>query len=304
MQAPFTRQAAGHAIRRRAATTACKESAMGPLGKSGVAIAVLAALLPLSGQAQAQASAPWDSNTWRFGLTLYLYGPSIDGNFAFPKRSGNGDIVVRSDDVFNSLNGAFMGAFEANNGQWGVFTDFLYVDVSGSKSGTRDFSIGGFDVPSSVSADLDLGIKGSAWTIAGEYRVLRSREAVVDLLAGARLLDVKPRLSWGLSGNVGSLPIASRGGSSEIKASNWDAIVGVKGRFAFGNDLRWFIPAYADIGAGESDLTWQVAGGLGYSFSWGDVLGAWRYMKYDMKSDQAVKDLSLNGPMIGVSFRW
>jgi hypothetical protein len=258
----------------------------------------------LGQEALAQASTPWAGNAWRFGVSLYLYGPSVDGNFAFPRRSGNGDIEVKSDDVFDSLNGAFMGAFEAGNGQWGVFTDFLYVDISGSKSGTRSFSIGGFDVPSSVSADLDLGIKGSAWTIAGEYRVQNTPQATVDLLLGARLLDVKPRLTWGLSGNVGSLPIASRGGSSEIKANNWDAIVGVKGRFAFGDGLRWFVPAYADVGAGESQLTWQVAGGIGYAFGWGDVIGMWRYMKYDMKSDQSVQDLSLNGPMVGVTFRW
>jgi hypothetical protein len=126
----------------------------------------------------------------------------------------------------------------------------------------------------------------------------------VDLLVGARLLDVKPRLTWRLNGNVGSLPIASRGGDSEIKASNWDAIVGVKARFAFGTDSRWFVPGYVDAGAGQSRLTWQAAAGVGYSFAWGDVVGLWRYLSYDMKSDQAVKGLSLNGPMVGATFRW
>ena len=40
------------------------------------------------------------------------------------------------------------------------------------------------------------------------------------------------------------------------------------------------------------------------TFGWGDVVGAWRYLRYDLKSDQAVQDLSFNGPMIGVTFRW
>ena len=254
--------------------------------------------------AAAQSPTPWPTGTWRFAGTLYLYGPSIDASFAFPKRSGSGNIVVDAGDIFDDLNGAFMGAFEANNGQWGMFTDFLYVDVSGSKSGTRNFSIGGVDVPASVTANLDLGIKGSAWTIAGEWRLQSTREATVDVLLGARYLDVKPRLSYGLNGDVNSIPTASRGGSFEIKASNWDAIVGLKARYAFGDRLQWYVPLYADIGAGDSELTWQAAAGLGYSFGWGDVVGAWRYLRYDLKSDQAVQDLSFNGPMIGVTFRW
>ena len=254
--------------------------------------------------AAAQSPTPWRAGTWRFAGTLYLYGPSIDASFAFPKRSGTGNIVVDAGDIFDDLNGAFMGAFEANNGQWGVFTDFLYVDVSGSKSGTRNFSIGGVDVPASVTADLDLGIKGSAWTIAGEWRLQSTREATVDVLLGARYLDVRPRVSFGLNGDVASIPTASRGGSFEIKARNWDAIVGLKARYAFGDRLQWYVPLYADIGAGDSELTWQAAAGLGYSFGWGDVVGAWRYLRYDLKSDQAVQDLSFNGPMIGVTFRW
>src|SRR6476469_3614079 len=252
----------------------------------------------------AQSPTPWRAGTWRFAGTLYLYGPSIDASFAFPKRSGTGNIVVDAGDIFDDLNGAFMGSFEANNGQWGMFTDYLYVDVSGSKSGTRNFSIGGVDVPASVTANLDLGIKGSAWTIAGEWRLQSTREATVDVLLGARYLDVKPRLSYGLNGDVNSIPTASRGGSFEIKASNWDAIVGLKARYAFGDRLQWYVPLYADIGAGDSELTWQAAAGLGYSFGWGDVVGAWRYLRYDLKSDQAVQDLSFNGPMIGVTFRW
>ena len=267
-------------------------------------LAVLAACTTLGHEAAAQSPTPWPAGTWRFAGTLYLYGPSIDASFAFPKRSGSGNIVVDAGDIFDDLNGAFMGAFEANNGQWGVFTDYLYVDVSGSKSGTRNFSIGGVDVPASVTADLDLGIKGSAWTIAGEWRLQSTREATVDVLLGARYLDVKPRLSFGLNGDVDSIPTASRGGSFEIKASNWDAIVGLKARYAFGDRLQWYVPLYADIGAGDSELTWQAAAGLGYSFGWGDVVGAWRYLRYDLKSDQAVQDLSFNGPMIGVTFRW
>ena len=272
--------------------------------RSIIAAVALAAGVTLPGIAPAQTAPMPADGTWRFGASLYLYGPSIDGNVAFPTRGGPGSISVNTDSVFDSINGAFMGSLEANNGRWGVFTDYVYVDISGSKSGSRDFQITNSISPSSVTADLDLKLKGSAWTIAGEYRLAASRALTMDVLAGARMLNVKPRLNWSLGGDLSGIPTAGRGGNLEVEANNWDAIVGLKGRFALGDSGRWSLPFYADVGAGDSDLTWQAAAGLSYSFGWGDVLGMWRYLKYEMKSGQPVADLSFNGPMIGVVFHW
>src|SRR5690348_2137028 len=77
--------------------------------------------IPTVTLAQSTSMVPADGN-WRFGASLYLYLPSIDGNLAFPTRGGNASITVNSDSVFDSLNGAFMGTLEAHNGRWGVFT--------------------------------------------------------------------------------------------------------------------------------------------------------------------------------------
>jgi len=266
------------------------------------AIAVLATTTFLAHEAAAQSPAPWPANDWRFGATLYIYGPQIDSNFTLPKRSGEGTVSVNTSDYFN-ISGAFMGAFEATNGRWGVFTDYLYVDVSGSKSGTRNFSIGQVDLPASVTGDVNVGVKGSAWSILGEYRLQSTRESTADLLFGARLLDVKPRASFRLNGELGTIPPASREGSFEVNESNWDAIIGVKGRYAFGDRLQWYMPVYADIGTGDSRLTWQLAAGIGYSYSWGDILAMWRYVRYDFKSDDIIQDLTFSGPLIGVTFR-
>ena len=76
------------------------------------------------------------------------------------------------------------------------------------------------------------------------------------------------------------------------------------GRFAFGPQREWFVPYYVDVGTGESDLTWQIFGGLGYAFKWGDVLVGWRYLDYEFKSGSRLEDANLNGPMIGLGFHW
>jgi hypothetical protein len=57
-----------------------------------------------------------------------------------------------------------------------------------------------------------------------------------------------------------------------------------------------------DVGTGESKLTWQAAGGLGYAFSWGEVSLLWRYLAYDFKSGNPQQELNFNGPMLGATF--
>ena len=89
-----------------------------------------------------------------------------------------------------------------------------------------------------------------------------------------------------------------------VATTNGDGIVGVKGRYAFGANRAWSVPFYLDIGTGDSDLTWQGAVGLGYSYHWGDIVAMWRYLDYNFKSGKAIEDMNFNGPMLGVTFRW
>jgi len=245
------------------------------------------------------------SDKWQFQAILYAYLPSIGGTTSFPERRAPSSVNVNVDQILNNLNFTFMGTFEARKGRWGLFTDLIYLDVSGDKSGTRDFTIGGRDIPSSLNGNLDLTIKGTVWTIAGEYGAVRDPSAVVDVLAGARLLDMRQTLGYSFSADIGPYAGPGRSGNLDVSASYWDAVVGVKGRFAFGDRRQWFVPYYADVGTGESDLTWQVFGGLGYQFSsWGSVLAGWRYLDYNFKSSSAIESVNFNGPMIGVAFNW
>src|SRR4029450_6597263 len=96
----------------------------------------------------------------------------------------------------------------------------------------------------------------------------------------------------------------NRIGGRSVTGRNWDAIVGVKGRVNFGDNRQWFIPYYVDIGTGQSQFTWQGALGLGYGFSWGEVVATWRYLDYNTKSGHALNDLTINGPLLGVVLNW
>jgi hypothetical protein len=267
-----------------------------------IAALTLAAGALLPGAAFAQ-SAP-EAGKWQFGASVYVFLPTISGAMTFPTGAAAPGISVDADTILGNLKFAFMGTLDAHNGRWGMFTDVIYLDVGGSESQTRSFALGSLGVPAGVNANLDLDLKGTIWTIAGEYRIASDQALKVDALAGARYFGVKPRLSWSISGDVAGFPTAGRSGSKEIDEKNWDGIVGVKGLYRFGANREWNIPFYADVGAGDSDLTWQAAAGLGYSFSWGDLVAMWRYLDYRFKSGDPVGDMNFNGPMVGAMFRW
>ena len=269
-----------------------------------LARAAASTFLALTLAMPATSSAQPLSDDWKFAAVLYGYFPDIGGKTSYPPQTGGSPIDVNIDTIIDNLKFVFMGSFEARKGRWGVFADIVYLDVGGSNSSTRDFQVGNQPIPAGVTSNLTLDLKGTIGTIAGTYRVLATNDAVLDIIGGARVLSVEEKLNYQLIGDLGGLIVPGREGQQTAKDTNWDAIIGVKGRSSFGANREWFIPYYLDVGTGDSKSTWQAIAGLGYSFKWGDVIAAWRYIDYNMKSGSAIEDIDFNGPAIGVAFRW
>lgn len=260
----------------------------------GALAAGLLALLPALAAAQAE-------GPWRYRATLYGYFPSLSGHSRFPADGGGSNIDIDSGKVIDSIDGFFMGAFEAHNGRWGLFTDYMYLSLGSTRQNSRDFTInGGLDV--GTSANLGFDLDGSIWTLAGEYRLPAAVPLTLDVLAGARMFHLHSSARWDISGSIGTLDPARRAGSFDNSHTVWDAIVGLKGRYALGSGQRWIVPFYLDVGTGNSRLTWQASTGLGYAFSWGEISLLWRYLSYEMKDGDPPQQLKFNGPMAGATF--
>ena len=257
----------------------------------------LTGLAPIAAQAQAQPM----SDTWQFELAIYGWFPAISGSTAFPSTGNSGPYIdVSSSDVISALKMVFMGQAEARKGQWGVWTDLVYADLGGSKSASRDYTVGGR--PVNATANLGLDVKSTVWTLAGLYNVSSMPENTTDLLFGARMLNMKQTLNWELSNSIPQLP--GRSGEASADETDWDAIVGIKGRYYLGADRRWFLPYYADLGGGQSKFTWQVNAGVGYRFDWGSTFLTYRYLDYEFKSGNLVQSLTLSGALLGVAFQF
>ena len=266
----------------------------------GAAAACLAAaaVMPLAAQAQGAADA------WQYRASIYGYFPTVSGSSSFPTGGSGPTIDVDASDILDALKFTFMGSFEAQKGQWGVFTDLIYLDLGNTQTASRDFTIGRAGVPAGVTANLSMDLKSWVWTVAGLYSLSATPNNWTNLVFGARMVDLKETLDWGLNGNIGQIGLPSRGGRAEVSQTNWDAIVGVKGLATFGGDRRWVLPYYFDVGTGQSKLTWQALAGVGYSFDWATVTAAWRYLAYDFGSDKNLQDITFSGPFVGLTFRW
>lgn len=250
------------------------------------------------------ASSAQSANDWKFEASVYAYLPDISGRVAFPPPIGGQDVNVDVGTILENLKLAFMGSFEARRGQWGVFTDLVYFDVGNVQDNSKALSLGRIGLPASVNANVSFDLKAFAWSLLGTYSLIAEPDFKLDALAGTRVLDMRPKVNWALTGNVGQISAGDKTGMREVKEQNWDVILGFKGRATFGPDGKWFIPYYLDMGTGESRFTWHAMAGLGYGFGWGDVVASWRYVDYQMKSGSAVEELSFNGPAIAAVFRW
>jgi len=255
-----------------------------------------AALMPATVTAQTAPASP-EADTWRFTADIYGYMPDITGKVESAGDSGSIDVDIPFHDVLSHLKMGFMGAFSAQYGRWGMFADGLYMDLTSQKSLTRDFTVGANTVP--VTANVSVELKAWVWTLAGKYQVVSSPEWTMDVIAGARSLYLKPTLDY----KIVDPPVGIKG-SKGTSGTLWDGIVGIKGRYAFGDDHSWFVPYYFDVGTGDTKLTWQGLTGIGYSYHWGDLVAAWRYLTWDGKSGNPVQDLTLSGPMVGVVLHW
>src|SRR4051812_39079586 len=148
--------------------------------------AALAASLPAA--AQTAPTLELAASPWHYGLTFYVYVPSVSGKSSVPVDTNGTTLDITAEQILDALEMAFMASFDAHNGRWGVFSDVVYMDFSAGKHGSRDFSIGNAGLPASTSANLDFGLRGFVTTVAGQYRVASEPARTIDVLGGVRYL--------------------------------------------------------------------------------------------------------------------
>jgi hypothetical protein len=264
----------------------------------------IALLLSAGGPARAQSggseSSAAGASGWTYELTPYFWGPGLEGT----TRGGNlptTSIDTDFSDIWDVLDFAAMGVFEARKGRWGFSLDMLHLSIS--DSGTSSMTGAGPAGPT-ITAGSEVEIKQTMLALTGMYRLMDARTSV-DLVAGLRYMnvDVEADIDASLFGAAGAGAAArvSRGADKD-----WtDPLIGVRIQHALAEG--WTLAGYLDAGGFGvgSDLTWQAV--LGATYAQSRTI-AWkfgyRYMSIDYDSGGFRYDVTMQGPYAGVGIRF
>jgi hypothetical protein len=289
---------------------------VGPRLKVVTLVAWLVSSLPLAAMAQ-QPSSPLvpqasTSSGWVFNVAPYLWLPTVHANLEYnlpPALGGRlpTDLSSGPGDYLSKLNFATMFAAEARYDRFSLLTDFMYINASVGSSTIRSIDFLGLpSIPISrtLQTSTSSRLTTTIWTLAGGYTVFRGDWGNFDVLAGFRYLGAYANTDYSLAltivGPRGNG--ATFGGVGGISGSRaiWNGIAGFRGRIRLPVE-GLFIPYYFDIGGGGSNLTWQIASGLGYQTGRVGVSVLYRYLSFEQGSS-VVKHLDMGGPMIMVNF--
>jgi hypothetical protein len=254
-----------------------------------LAVFLLAGMALAMGATRAGAAESAAGSSWQYTADVYLFAAGIGG-----ETSTGGDVDIGFDTLIRNLDMALMGGFGARKGKWSLMADVIYLDVSADNSGQLTIPLGrrGIDVATSSSVEM----KGWVVTPHVGYTLIDTANGSLDAFAGVRYLYLKANLALTTVG-----PITTRYDQIADSGTVWDGIVGVRGRVNLAP--KWFVPYYADVGTGESKLTWQLFSGVGYRFKSFDAFVGYRYLDWKFKNGAPVfEDLNFSGPIVGVKF--
>ncbi|MBY6190354.1 hypothetical protein KUV22_07965 [Microbulbifer agarilyticus] len=220
---------------------------------------------------------------WRYDVTLYANVPTLE----VETQDGTKTTISRG-DVISDLDLVYQSRLRAMKGKWSLTADLYYFDISNSDKVQLEPGV----IRDKVSLQGFLGTPSIGYRVHGSATDDMSTHT--DLYLGARYLWIDND-TW--TTEEGPPPVAT---TTSVSFRNWDAIVGVRGRYFF-ND-RWYAPYFADIGSGESDSLGQAALGIAYRFRCFSMSGGWRYIRYNLgDSGGPVKELDASGPFVGVT---
>jgi hypothetical protein len=245
---------------------------------------ILATALILLGAHGASAQAP--QQDWGYNLAINAWLPTIEGRLSYEVADLGDSFTVEPEDLLYNLEFAGLVAFGASNGEWSILGELIYLDAGAGS--TRSLSVG----EGVVARELEL----ESWLVhaGGAYELVQDRSSTLGLLFGVRYFSTDSALSLTTSGQLFEDKMVTS------SSSLWNGIVGIKGQVGLGE--RWYLPYHLDVGAGDSDLTWQALGGLGRTFKWGRVALSYRHLSFDQGDGGALEELSFGGGALSLAF--
>ncbi len=220
------------------------------------------------------------ADTWSNQLIIYLLGATLDGQVGLGPLEA--EVDMGTSDIFDALDGAFLGMYRGEGERWGVLLDVVYMNLKADAQGPLGALSG------------TVSNKQTTVLASASYRVSENTR----LLAGVLYADItaKARLDG---------PLESRQGKA---GESWvDPVVGVLYNRALGS--RWDLTGLAQVGGFGvgSDLTYVLTGSVAYQISARTSISlGYRYLDFDYEdgtgADRFLFDMKQHGPAVGFRF--
>ena len=263
-----------------------------------VVLVIVALMLAALAPALAAEEKPAES-AWEFHVAPYLWAMAGYGNVTV--KGIDVDVDLSFSDIWDELNFAFMLAYEARKGRWGLWGDTIFAKLGDSNI---KGPLGLTKIDPTANA-LWQGLGGyyrlGTWDLA-DNSGKKKPSVTVDTYFGARYtyLDLKLKFKGVFQDRFNNVD----------QDKSWvEPLVGV--RTIWDLSERWTITAAGDIGgiAFGSDFAWDAFGLIGYRFGlFGEnnarVLAGYRALSQDYTDGSGRNkfkwDITMHGPILGL----
>lgn len=244
------------------------------------------------GSSEATADPALVTDAWHISFTTYLWVPAMDGTLTVRGREADVDVSVGDsfENLVDNFKFALTGHIEARKDRFMIFGDIMYL-------ATED------DVDRPIIGDGDIDVSQGFFEAGVSYAIVdnpindnAARRFRIEPLAGVRLYYLDMEVNFDA--------LSRSPGRDEM----WvDGFVGARTSIDLAERLTAF--ARLDIGAGGSDLAWNVILGLDAHLGKHkrlSLVGGYRWFDVDYDdgsgSDKFEFDVLMHGPFLGLGF--
>jgi opacity protein-like surface antigen len=216
---------------------------------------------------------------WKYAASFYLFTPETT------TAIGGVEATLSFSDALDNLDMAFMAAFEANNGRWGVIADYMLTDLSF-----------GNPTPGPAFSGVNASLKTQIFNGYATYRAYQNPKVTLDIAAGIRWFNTTTDITL--------LPGILPGGTSRADEDWVDPVIGIRARFEMSEKLSGTV--FADYGGFRSGSeSWQTLLTLDYNINENWVARAgYRYISIDHTINGMDFSFKQSGPIFGATYRF
>lgn len=235
-------------------------------------------------------STPARAEDWKYSFAPYFWAADISLDHKI-----NGDPVLAADvdfsDLLDKLELAFLGHLEMSTDKGGFFADAIWMSLTSAD----ERSGGGLLDGTEIRTDLAMGV----YEFGAFYHPTKPGTGF-DLIFGVRAIDIDQDIQIELPNDEDHV-------RSETEETLTDAFVGIRAGGPIGGGFDLMIRG--DVGTGDTDLTWNAIGSIGYRFGSKDqfdVRAGWKQMSIHLEDagteTTTESDITMKGPIVG--FNW